>query len=293
MNNANQYCLKKAAQSGSSFYYSFLFLPPKEKQAIVAVYAFCREVDDIVDNIGETTIAEKKLIFWHDEIERVFEGTPQHPIGQALAIAIQNFSLKKQYFLEIIQGMSLDLHVKSYATFDELKTYCYYVAGTVGLLTIEIFGYQDPLTLEYARNLGLAFQLVNIIRDVGEDAARGRIYLPESELKQFSVSKEDIFNRNYSSNFKNLMQYQANRARLYYEKAKLFLPESDQYAQRSGLMMAEIYFALLREIEKTGFLVLKQKIALTPIRKLWIAWKTNRKIRKTSFILKERLEISE
>lgn len=284
MNTPDQYCRQKAAQSGSSFYYSFRFLPPLQQQAIIAVYAFCREVDDIVDECSDKIIAQKKLLWWAAEIERVFSGNPEHPVGQALNQAKNNFSLPKHLFEEIIQGMVMDLNYQGYQTFDDLRLYCHCVASTVGLLAAEIFGFQNPQTLEYAKNLGIAFQLVNIIRDVGEDATRGRIYLPEVELANFSLTAQNILNKQYSENFKALMKFQAQRAREYYQKALKILPSVDKYSQRSGLMMAEIYFTLLNEIEKSGFQVFHQRIALTPLRKLWIAWKTNRRIKNSKLL---------
>lgn len=281
MNTEDLYCQKKAAQSGSSFYYSFLFLPPTARQAIIAVYAFCREVDDIVDEYTAKAIAEQKLLFWHNEIDNVYTGNPQHPVGKALLAALKQFPLKQHLFQEILQGMQMDLHYQGYQTFEDLRLYCHCVASAVGLLAVEIFQYQDAQTLEYAKNLGLAFQLVNIIRDVGEDAKRGRIYIPEDELTQFSVLPAELAANQYSDHFTALMQYQALRARQYYEKAQALLPKVDHYNQRSGIIMGNIYFSLLTEIEKTNFKVLHQRIALTPLRKLWIAWRTVRKIKKT------------
>lgn len=301
MDNFDHYCQQKAAQSGSSFYYSFRFLPPKQQQAIIAVYAFCREVDDIVDNYSDRSVAQKKLLWWAAELERIFPETnpsnpanpsnllskdenetiilPEHPVGRALAKARSHFKLQKYLFEEILQGMMMDLNYQGYQTFDDLRLYCHCVASAVGLIAAEIFGYQDIRTLEYARNLGVALQLVNIIRDIGEDASRGRIYIPETELAQFSLTAEDILNKRYSDNFVNLMRFQCERARSYYQKALNALPEVDKYTQRSGLMMAEIYFTVLSEIEKLDFRVFHQRVGLTPIRKLWLAWKTTRKIK--------------
>jgi phytoene synthase len=278
---ADLYCRQKAAESGSSFYYSFLFLPPRERQAIQAIYAFCREVDDIVDKGLDRHVAEKKLEWWHTEVARVFLGRPLHPIGRALAEAISQYKLQQHLFQDILEGMEMDLKYQGYQTFEDLRLYCHRVASCVGLLAAEIFGYQDTNTLEYARNLGIAFQLVNIIRDVGEDAGLGRIYLPEDELSQFSVTTKEILNKKYSKNFEVLMQYHAERARSYYQKAKDTLPAIDRYSQRSGLIMGEIYFSLLKEIERSRFQVLHQRIALTPLRKLWIAWTTSRRLKKS------------
>lgn len=277
---ANDYCRKKACQSGSSFYYSFLFLDSQQKQAIFALYAFCREVDDIVDECTSKDIAEKKLGFWAAEIDRIFMGNPQHPLGFALLEALQYYPLQKSYFLEILAGMTMDLHYQGYDNFTDLEQYCFRVASCVGLLATEIFGFQNKATLEFARNLGLALQLVNIIRDVGEDANRNRIYIPEAELKIFGLGPEDILKKDYTDNFQSLMQFQAKRAREYYDRAKTSLAAIDRQAQRSSLIMAEIYFCLLTEIEKGGFQVLHQRNRLTPLRKLYIAWKTSRQIKK-------------
>ncbi len=280
MDIANQYCQEKAAKSGSSFYYSFLFLPPLQRQAIMAVYAFCREVDDIVDECSDKFIAEQKLTWWQAEIERVFHDIPQHPVGKALQSAKTQFPLSQHLFQEILQGMQMDLRYQGYQTFDDLRLYCHCVASAPGLLAAEIFGYQNLNTLEYAKNLGIAFQLVNIIRDVGEDAVRGRVYLPESELSQFSLSSEDVLGKRYSENFQALMRFQSERAKRYYDAALKALPKIDRYSQKSGLIMAKIYFTLLQEIEKMRFAVLNQRVTLTPLRKLWIAWKTARNIKK-------------
>jgi 15-cis-phytoene synthase len=276
------YCRKKSAQSGSSFYYSFLFLSSVERQAITAVYAFCREVDDIVDDCTEKSVAEHKLFFWQAEIERVYIGKAEHPVGKALLKALHHFPLKKHLFLEILQGMHMDLCYQGYQTFEDLRLYCHCVASAVGLLAVEIFGYQHKQTLEYARLLGLAFQLVNIIRDVGEDARRGRIYIPEDELSNFGVSSRELSEGKYSKQFSALMRHQAHRARAYYAEALDLLVEADHYQQRSGLIMAEIYFSLLTEIEKADFPVLHQRVSLTPLRKLWIAWRRARAIKKPS-----------
>ncbi len=280
MDNSDQYCRNKAAKSGSSFYYSFLFLPPVQRQAIMALYAFCREVDDTVDECTDKDIANQKLEWWNEEIERTFEGMPQHPIGKALQAANTHFSLPQSLFVEILAGMKMDLSYQGYQTFEDLRLYCHCVASAPGLLAAEIFGFTEAATREYAKNLGIAFQLVNIIRDVGEDANRARLYIPEDEIAQFSLTPQDILEKKYSENFTALMQYQAKRARTYYQAALDMLPEVDKYAQRSGLIMAEIYFTLLLEIEKTNFKVLHQRIGLTPLRKLWLAWKTARRLAK-------------
>jgi len=272
----DQYCQDKAAKSGSSFYYSFLFLPAMQKQAIIALYAFCREVDDVVDECSDPSLASNKLDWWRSEINNLFDGKPNHPVTQALKTSIENYNLPQEYFVEIIDGMSMDLEQFTYASFKDLSLYCYRVASVVGLMAAEIFGYQDRQTLKYAHNLGMAFQLTNILRDVAEDAARGRIYIPQDELKQFNVSQEDILNHHMTDNARQLMAFQAQRANDYYQKAFDLLPESDRYSQRCGIIMSAIYQATLKEIENDHYRVLDQRISLTPLRKLWIAWRTAR-----------------
>jgi phytoene synthase len=276
----DQYCQDKAAKSGSSFYYSFLFLPPPQRQAITSLYAFCREVDDVVDECNDPALAATKLEWWRNEIGNLFAGSPTHPVTQALETAIGEYDLPQEHFLEIIDGMAMDLEQFSYDSFKDLSLYCYRVAAVVGLMAAEIFGYQDRQTLKYAHNLGMAFQLTNILRDVAEDAARGRIYIPQDELQRFQVSQDDILNHQMNDNARELMAFQAARARDYYKKAFDLLPEADRYPQRSGIIMAAIYQATLDEIEQDDYRVLDQRIALTPLRKFWIAWRTARQEKK-------------
>jgi phytoene synthase len=269
-----QYCQEKAAQSGSSFYYSFLFLPPPRRRAITALYAFCREVDDVVDECSDFTVARAKLGWWREEIRRVYAGQPEHPVGQALAGVLREFSLPESQLQEIIDGMEMDLSHNRYQSFDDLALYCHRVAGVVGLLSARIFGYGDARTEEYAHELGLAFQLTNIIRDVGEDARRNRIYLPLDELARFGVSEDDILHGRESGAFRDLMDFQGERAEEFYRRAFGALPQADRRTQRTGLVMAAIYRTLLDEIRRDGYHVLNQRFSLTPLRKLWIAWKT-------------------
>ena len=270
----DEYCQQKAVQSGSSFYYSFLFLPAERRRAITALYAFCREVDDAVDECTDVTIARNKLMWWRKEIKSMLDGSPTHPVTQALQPHVTTYALEGKHFQAIIDGMEMDLDQTRYLDFAGLKRYCWHVASVVGILSASIFGMSRPETLQYAEKLGLAFQLTNIIRDVGEDARKGRIYLPVNELQQFNVTAADILNGRHSENFEKLMQFQSRRAQAMYDEALALLPPQDRRAQRPGLMMAAIYRALLNEIEHDRFHVLNQKISLTPIRKLWLAWRT-------------------
>jgi phytoene synthase len=270
----DQYCQDKAAASGSSFYYSFLFLPTERRRAITALYAFCREVDDVVDESPEPQVAAAKLAWWRHEVANLYAGNPQHPVTKALAVFKDRFSIGEKNLNEIIDGMEMDLTQTRYLDWPGLERYCYRVASVVGLLAAGIFGYRDPKTLEYAKNLGLAFQLTNIIRDVGEDARKNRIYLPMEDLKKFGVPAADILGAKQTPQLEKLLKYEAEKAKGYYDKAFAALPAVDRKAQRPGLIMAAIYRALLDEIERDGFHVLKQRISLTPLRKFWIAWKT-------------------
>jgi phytoene synthase len=277
--NPHDYCQAKAAASGSSFYYSFRFLPPERRRAIVAFYAFCREVDDIVDECPDRELARTKLAWWRDEITRLYAGAPSHPVTQALREAIAPFHLPQDAFEQIIDGMEMDLDFGLgqpvlYPDFKALRLYCHRVAGIVGEVAASIFGVSDRATLKYANKLGLAFQLTNIIRDVGEDVRRGRIYLPEDELAQFGVSISDLTQTRMTDNFLRLMEFQTQRALHTYDEALALLPAADRKAQRPGLIMAAIYRTLLEEIQADGFQVLDRRTSLTPLRKLWLAWRT-------------------
>lgn len=269
-----QYCQDKAAKSGSSFYYSFLFLPPERRRAITALYAFCREVDDVVDECAEAEVARTKLAWWRKEIAGTFAGSAQHPVAQALIPVVRAFKLQQIHFEDIIDGMEMDLHYNRYPDFATLQSYCYRVAGVVGLIAAEIFGYRDPATLKYAENLGTAFQLTNIIRDVGEDARRSRVYLPLDELGRFGISATDIVHLHDSEELRRLIEFQIERAEQYYERAFASLPPEDRKSQRPGLVMAAIYRTVLKKIRNGGCKVLDRRTSLTPIRKLWIAWRT-------------------
>lgn len=267
-----QYCQQKTAQSGSSFYYSFMFLAKPQREAITALYAFCREVDDIADECTELHIAQTKLHWWRSEIENLYQGKPQHPVSKALLIPIQTYHLDVEHFNEVIDGMEMDLNFNRYEDFKQLQLYCYRVASVVGLLAAQIFGFSNRKTLKYAHDLGMAFQLTNIIRDVGEDSRRGRIYLPLDELAQFNVTEEDILHSRESEAVKALMEFQIERAESYYDRALRALPSVDKKSQRVGLMMAAIYRTLLREIKADGAQkVLNSRTSLGALRKIWLA----------------------
>lgn len=271
--NPEQYVQQKAAASGSSFYYAFLFLPKPRRAAITAFYAFCREIDDVVDEARDPGVAATKLAWWRSEVAQSFAGEPHHPVMQALMPHALAYGIEQRQLQDVIAGCQMDLDQTRYLDFQALARYCHLVAGVVGEGAARIFGQTDPQTTAYAHKLGLALQLTNILRDVGEDALRGRIYLPVNELQQFDVKAHEILNRVHSPRFVTLMKFQAARAHDAYDEAMALLPAADLRAQKPGLMMASIYRALLREIEHDDFQVLNQRVSLTPLRKFWLAWK--------------------
>ncbi|MBA2413801.1 MAG: presqualene diphosphate synthase HpnD [Burkholderiaceae bacterium] len=270
----DEYCQQKASASGSSFYYSFLFLPPERRRAITAVYAYCREVDDVVDEISDSVAAEATLGWWRNEVRELFRGHPTHPVTRALQPFVdREFGISEQRMTAILDGMELDLRQNRFLDYAALRRYAHHVAGVVGEISASIFGATDAQTLQYAARLGLTLQLINVIRDVGDDARRGRIYLPLDEMQRFDVKAADLLGARYVEGFVPLLQFQAQRATATYREALTLLPAVDRKAQRPGLIMGAIYSTLLSEIERENFQVLHQRIALTPVRKLWIAWR--------------------
>ena len=268
-----EYVQQKAAASGSSFYYAFLFLPKERRAAITAFYAFCREVDDVVDEVADPSVAASKLAWWQKEVQQAFAGQASHPVMQALMPHTGSYNITAEPLLAVIEGCQMDLQQTRYLDWPGLQRYCHLVASVVGEVAARIFGQTNEATTAYAHKLGLAFQMTNIIRDVGEDALRGRIYLPIDELQRFDVKAQDLLQRQYSERFTALMQFQAERAHTLYDEALALLPAADRHSQKPGLMMASIYRTLLREIEASNFQVMHQRIGLTPLRKLWLAWK--------------------
>ncbi len=275
MTTPEQYVQAKAAASGSSFYYAFLFLAPPRRAAITAFYAFCREVDDVADEVTDPGVAGAKLAWWRSEVGAAFSGNPSHPAMRALMPHVADYGIEPRHLLAVIEGCQMDLDQSRYLDYPGLARYCDLVAGVVGEVAANIFGRTLASTVDYAHRLGLAMQLTNIVRDVGDDARRGRVYLPMSELKQFDVKAAEILERQYSDRFTALMRLQAERAHRTYDEALALLGDADRATQKPGLMMANIYRSLLREIEASDFAVLHQRISLTPIRKLWIAMRTN------------------
>ena len=267
-----QYCIHKTNESGSSFLPAFYFLGKEKKMALTALYAFCREVDDIVDECNEYETGKIKLDWWSSEITRLFSGNPQHPVTKSLVNYIDKFDLNKEYFIEIINGMKMDLNFNRYENFKQLQLYCYRVASAVGILSAKIFGFNNINTLKYAHDMGIALQLTNIIRDLGEDARRGRIYAPLDEIKIFGVTEAHILNYKEDEKIKKLVLFLSERAENFYFSAIDHLPIEDKRKQIPGLIMGNIYFVLLQEIKKNNpEKILKQRTILPAFRKLTVA----------------------
>jgi phytoene synthase len=266
------YCEKKAAEAGSSFTAAFKLLPTARRQAMEALYAFCREVDDVVDECSDPALAGIKLGWWRQELDQIAPGKSQHPLGQALHPCIGRYGLHIADLHAVVDGMEMDLTTARYADFDALDGYCDRVAGAVGRLSARIFGEPSEQTLAYATELGLALQYTNILRDVGDDARKGRIYLPQSLLATHGVTDASILECRYSEGLQRVLTDMAQKAHARYDRALDLLPRDERVAQRPGLVMAAVYRELLRTLQATGFEVLHQRISLAPARKLWVAW---------------------
>ncbi|MCU0869971.1 MAG: presqualene diphosphate synthase HpnD [Burkholderiales bacterium] len=270
----DEYCADRAAKSGSSFYYSFRFLPPPQRRAITALYAFCREVDDAVDETSDPGVARTRLDWWRAQIDTIWNGAPAHPVARALVPVVRDHGLDRAHFHGIVDGMQMDLDWNRYPDFATLEVYCHRVAGLVGMLSAEIFGVTRDATRVYARALGIALQLTNILRDVGEDARRNRIYVPLDEITAAGVSVDDFILYRETDAMRALLAQQADRAAHWYDTAYATLPDADRRAQRTGLVMGAIYRRLLHEVRDEGAGVLNRRVSLTPMTKLWLAWRT-------------------
>jgi phytoene synthase len=268
-----QYCQDKTRGSGSSFFYAFLFLPEDQRRAMMALYAFCREVDDIADEVSDAEVATRKIGFWREELERIFHGTANHPVGQELAWAREHFALDEELFVEILDGMLMDIQRQPILKSSDLALYCYRVAGVVGLLSIEVFGYTDRKARNFATSLGEALQLTNILRDVAEDMQRGRIYLPQEERIHFKVADQDFRDGNMTEGMRALLRHYGDKAEAAYQQALEQLPACDRISLRPSLLMGAIYYAHLQRLRQNDYDVWKHPVHLTPLRKIWIAWR--------------------
>jgi phytoene synthase len=270
--DAAAYCRKLTVRSQSSFYYAFLFLPPHQREALEAVYAYCRLVDDVVDE--EAPVAKKLagIARWRDELTRVYgDGELDHPVAARLRDAVRAFAIRREDMEGVIDGCEMDITQRRYETWDDLRTYCYRVASCVGLMCIEIFGYRSPRARDYAIDLGIALQLTNILRDVAEDAARGRIYLPSEDLRAFGVSESDLTSGRITPEFLRLMRANVARARAHYLRARAAISPSERRRLVIAEIMGDIYYALLEELERARFDVFGEKLRVGRGRKMAIA----------------------
>jgi len=279
-------CARVTRQASSNFFYAFMLLPAPRRRALYAVYAFCRLIDDIADEADGKVEPAELLARWREELNKVYAGTAGgggvcdersklRPVSLALADGVQRFNIPQQYFQEVIDGVEMDLSRRRYATFDELRLYCYRVASAVGLICIEIFGYRNPATKVYAEKLGIAFQLTNIIRDVKEDAERNRIYLPLEDLSRFGVTEGEILKSAYTPGFNRLMEFEAARARDFYRQADEALAPEDRHSMLAAEGMRLIYSALLERIERSGYRVFDGRLSVSATRKIYLvgrAW---------------------
>ena len=271
-----EFCRQKVAARNSSFRYCISFLCSEKRDALTALYAYFCEVNEIIDECRETAVARIKLQWWRQEIDRLFDGNPGHPIAKALHPIIQPYALTAERLLAVIDNVDTDIEQPHYRTTEELTALCRRTGIVYESLLARALGYNNATTGDYARELGTAFRFTQIVRDVGKDARRGRTYLPIEDLQRFDVPVSNIMNRIDHPNILALIEFEIERARFLYQNALDRLVEQDRMQQLPGLVMAAIYQATLNEIERDGCQVLKHRIALPPLRKRWIAWKTRR-----------------
>lgn len=261
-----------ARKSKSSFYYAFNLLPAKQRDAMNTVYAFCRRTDDIVDeNDFSDDVKYENLRKWRIELERGLKGASNYPLLNNLSKIINQFNIPIEPFFDLIKGMEMDLQNIRYSNIDDLMEYCYRVAATVGLMSIEIFGYKNESAKKYAVNLGYALQLTNILRDVKKDADYGRIYLPQEDLQKFGYSENELLNSVYNENFVSLMRFEARRAKQYFEIANNSLNFEDKPSMFAARAMQHIYFNLLKKIESKNYNVFDENIKVSTSQKTAIA----------------------
>ena len=269
-----QYCYAKVKESKSNFTWAFYFISKNRRDALVSLYAFCREIDDIVDHTIDLEVATAKINWWKSEINHLFHSAPQHPVTKSLLNFIHDYELNEAYFIEMLDGMEMDLKFNRYESFKQLQLYCYRVAGVVGILSVKILGFKNQATLKYAHDLGIALQLTNIVRDVGEDARKNRIYIPLDELHRFNVLEDDILGFKENKNVSSLLIYQIERAETFYKSAYEKIPKEDIDPQIPGLLMGKIYETLLHEIKRDRpEQTLNHKVILPPFRKILVIFR--------------------
>lgn len=274
------YCRGKAAPPGSSLHYALLFAEPQTRSALLALHAFRAEVTEIVDECSDPGVATVKLDWWQEEVGRLFDGRARHPVGQALQPAVAEHALPREPFVELLEGAGMDLEYGGYPSFRELSHYCHRVGCSIAQLAATVCGYQDPETTRYAHDLGMALQLTRLLRDVRRHADAGRVYIPEDEMRRAGVERSDLLQPEVGERLRGLFSEQGERAVQFFDQALARLPAVDRRRQRPGLILAALYRALLREMARDGYPLLARRHHLTPLRKLWIAWLTDRRLRR-------------
>ena len=274
ISEAQACCTAYTKKSGSNFYYSFLFLPKAKRDAMYTIYAFCKAVDSAVDEPAVGSNPKDELKHWREELDAVYSGIPTTPIMVSLAHHVKTLGIPKAYFEELIKGVEMDLFNNRYVTFDELSLYCYRVASVVGLICLHVFGVTSARAQDYAVALGMAFQLTNILRDVGADAAERRIYLPLDDLQKWNYPEKAMLNQSYSAEFRALMEYEASRAHHYYKRAEAALrglPPQERRALTVAEIMRGIYSRILERIERSNYRVFGPRISLSTTERVLIA----------------------
>ncbi len=278
--NPNDYCRDHAAPRGSSLYYSLLALPVASRQALMALHALRREVGRLPLESSDASVAQRKWMWWKQEIDRLFAGCPQHPISRALHVPVEQYQLSQAHFHELLEGVEMDMNYDAYPTFNELTLYAHRLGSVVGLLAVEITGYEDRQTVQFAHELGLGLELLRLLRQTRTAALQGRFYIPEDELQRFGVNHVDLLQRRTTDALRELFQYQATRIRTTIQRAFTKLPEVDRYRQRSYVILAELGLTLLKEMEADEWKLLERQVKITPLRKLWITWRIQRRERQ-------------
>jgi phytoene synthase len=271
---AQAYCTNLTKLSGSNFYYSFAFLPKPKREAMYTVYAFCKAVDSAVDEPPAGSDPKEELRRWRAELDLVYAGEPTWPLMISLAHHARRLSIPKAYFEELIKGVEMDLATTRYGTFEELSLYCYRVASIVGLICLHIFGPTSAHAQDYAVDLGMAFQLTNILRDLATDAGQGRVYIPQEDLKRFGYSEAELLGRKESPHLYEMIRFEAQRARMYYAKAQaalVSLPSKDRRALTVAEIMRAVYSTILERIERPDHAVFGPRVRLSTSNRLAIA----------------------
>ncbi|MCO6440007.1 MAG: squalene/phytoene synthase family protein [Nitrococcus mobilis] len=274
--NTVELCRDKAAPRGSSLHYALLFTETDKRAALLALHAFYAEVTEIVAECRDHQVAAAKLAWWREELARIFEGCGNHPISQALHAPVQRYRLDRHYFEQILEGAQMDLEYNLYPSFRELSLYCHRLGCSIASLSVQVCGYRDRHVFDFAHDLGTALQLTRFLRNVRRYAAAGRCYIPEADMRDAGVDWSDLQRSTTSEPVRRLFTEQAERARRFYAQASQRLPPTERWSQRPALVLGELYRSLLEVMANDHFSLLERRYHLTPLHKLWLAWRTAR-----------------